>query len=316
MDTTQSEKPPEAQPGRIRKGGPVVSKAHQAPQISQGVPRAAGGGVLDVSGPSIEPFRTDDARTAVGALRLLGGYIMEDKETGDKYLLNEVVMREISGYEEDILASSKWDVTKKFNAILSNCLTRIGDGEGHYIHDRSQMPHIVDNLTQTDRIQMIFYLRMISVEPGPRFTFTANCPGCGEEFEKTVMLDQLKQVVPPDPMLRVYEVIAPGDLRVRCKILLGKDEAELGRAQEDTSNRASLAIKTRVISINNEVPRMPDIKKLTLRQRNYLRDQFEKHEGGIDTTVPGTCTACGRKFSMEVDISQRGFFFPSESPRS
>lgn len=309
MSTGQNQPPEkdEASQGRIRRG-PSVAQPHMVPQT----PGASVSGVLDTSGPSLEPFRTDDARTTVGALRLLGGFIMVDKATADQWLLNEVMMREISGYEEDILASSKWDVERKFSAVLSNCLTRIGDGDGHYIHDRNQMHNVVDNLTQTDRIQMILYLRMISVEVGPRFTFTINCPGCGEEFDKTVQLDELKQVAPPDPMMRVYEVTIPGNILVRCKVLLGKDETELGRAREDTSNRASLAIKTRLISIGGEVPRMPDIKKLTLRQRNYLRSQFEKHEGGIDTTVPGTCPACSRRFSMEVDIGQESFFFPSE----
>ncbi len=294
--------------GRIRRpGGPVVAR-------SAGMQRA----VLESasSSPEIEPFVTSDAKTAVGHLDLLGGYLLEDKATEGQILLNQAFMREISGYEEDILLNTKWEVSRKFNVILSSCLTRIGDGQGHYITDQNKMAHVVDNLTQTDRVQMIFHLRIISTEEGPKYTFLINCPGCGNEFRKTVYLDKLEQLAPPDPRLRLYDVEIPGGIVARCKILLGKDESDLGRAQDDGANIGSVAIKARVLTLNNEVARMSDIKKLSLRKRNFLRDAFEKHEGGIETTVPGSCPACARRFQMEVDISQKGFFFPSEMEKN
>lgn len=54
---------------------------------------------------------------------------------------------------------------------------------------------------------------------------------------------------------------------------------------------------------------------LTLRQRNALRDHAERHVAAfanvLDLKVDIDCPACGGKFDAQLDLGDRGFFFPS-----
>lgn len=59
--------------------------------------------------------------STVGALELPGGYL--DPHT--KELHRTVMVREISGFEEDMLASEQIDGHGKLDALLSACTTRI-----------------------------------------------------------------------------------------------------------------------------------------------------------------------------------------------
>jgi hypothetical protein len=256
------------------------------------------------------PYHTDDAKSSIGELKLIGGHIYDHPEKG-KILLNEVVMNEIGGNEEDILMNTKMDAGRKFRMVLTRCLTRIGDGDGTYITDRNKMHGVVDSLTFADYSKMIIHLRMISVDDGEKYSFTTNCPGCGNEFHKVVDLTKLPITPMIRPMERVYDLDLPNGKRCRCRVMLGIDEEEMTVATDAGRDQLSTFIKIRLQEIDGQPMNMQDIKNLTLRERNYLRSAFEKKEGGVETGVPGSCSGCNRKFEIDIDITQKDFFFPS-----
>ena len=194
MSTTETAKIDE--PNKAEAQKMALAKAIKDAQGRGG----AAGGVLDVGGPpSPQPFITDDAKTAVGEIKLIGGYLYGDPETGDQKLLNIAVVREMTGNEEDIMTNSKMGMARRFQMIISNCLTRIGDGKGTYISDSNKMHGVVDKLTVADRAQILLFLRIISVPNGHKYTFKANCPHCGNDFDQTFDLSDLDKYDMPNP---------------------------------------------------------------------------------------------------------------------
>jgi hypothetical protein len=266
--------------------------------------------VLDTK-PDEEPYRTDDARTSLGELLLVGGFI-DIGGNGEQTLLNRVVLREMSGHEEDMLTNSKIDLSRRFQNILAECMERIGDGKGKWITDKSKMHGIVDGLTIGDRSQMLLHLRIISVYPdGETYTFRVNCGNCGNEIRHTVDLSKCKQEHMPNAMMRVYDETLPSLKTVRCRVMLGRHERIVDEAQQVGQNILSAAIMARVLEINGKPATMASIKDLSTKDRSFLRQKFDDIEGGIETTTMIRCGNCGSRFEGEIDISQRDFFFPS-----
>lgn len=275
-----------------------------------------GGRVLDTS-QEMEPYRTDDAKTAVGAVNLVGGYVETDTQTGEQRLLNVAIMREMNGHDEDMLTNSKIDMSRRFHNVLASCLTRIGDGKGRWITDEKQMSHVVDNLTIGDRSQLLLHLRVISVYPeGETYTFRIQCGNCGAEIRHTVDLSKVKTVPMSNPMKRIYDALLPSGMSVRCRVMLGQHERILDEAQQVGQNILSAAIMARVLEVNGKPISMATVKDMSARDRNFLRQKFDEVEGGVETTTAIRCGSCGARFEGEIDISQRDFFFPSRKSRS
>ena len=289
-----------------RDKGPSMGMA-QAP--NEALPFGEGG-VLDKSQDQ-RPYETDDAKSSYGALSLIGGYLHKPTPADKPVLLNRVIMREMSGKEEDMLSSEKIEVFLRFSHILSSCLVKIFNDEGVSVESPIMMPDVVDNLTISDRMQMLLYLRMISIDKGHLFTFRANCPKCGSEFRKSVDLRELQQKQMANPSERLYNILLPNGKTANCRILLGKHEREMNKVSESDSFQFSLQIKVRLQEIDGRPANLQDIQNMSLRDRNVLRRAFEEHEGGIDMAVAHRCTSCNVKSKIDVDIGQTDFFFPS-----
>jgi len=283
-----------------------VAAKQQMPQNAQ-----MASSVLDVN-PEEEPYRTDDAKTSLGEISLVGGYIDIDPSTGEQRLLNRAVMREMGGHEEDMLANSKVEISRRLNNILAECLTRIGDAKGKWITDPEKMYGIVDGLTIGDRTQLLLHLRIISVYPdGEKYTFRINCGNCNNEIRHTVDLTKVKVVPMPKPTERVYDDTLPSMKTVRCRVMLGRHEQIVDEAQQLGQNQPSATIIARVLEINGKPASMASVKDLVKKDRDYLRQKFDEVEGGVETTTMIRCGKCGAGFEGEIDIAQRDFFYPS-----
>jgi phage FluMu protein gp41 len=268
-------------------------------------------GVLDTS-PVQEPYIVDDAKTSLGELRLVGGHIYNDPADGTRKLLDRVVMREMSGHEEDMLTDEKADLSNRLKNILASCLERIGDGKGTWITDKGKMHGIVDQLTVGDTTQMILHLRKISVYPdGEHYTFKVNCPSCKNEMRHTEDLSELKVVYMKDPMTRIYDATTPSGKVARCRVMTSEHESVVDTARQSGRNILSAIIMARVIEINGKPATMNSIKSLSAKDRNFLRQKFDEVEGGVETDVIIQCMSCGAKSEAELDIAQKDFFFPS-----
>lgn len=221
-------------------------------------------------------------------------------------LHTEIHLREMTGREEDILASQKLTPQKKINAVVTNCLERIGT-----ITDKSQFAGIVPQLPTGDRVFLLLALRRTSL--GDDFPVEDTCPACNTKSSYVLNLGDLETRKLPDPLKRVFDDVLPSGKKVRYRLGLGADEERLARVPDDEKPSVSLLVRLELL--DGKVPSLPEIKALAWRDRQALRAMLEEQDGGVDTSLELTCPACGHEFERELDLGQQGFFFPDRVQR-
>ncbi len=218
-------------------------------------------------------------------------------------LHTSVEVREMTGDEEEILAAKHMPIMKKLNTILARCTTAIGS-----IRDPDAMFEVVQDLTQGDRVFLLFAIRRVSL--GNDFPLEAECPKCEAKSRLTVDLSDLEIRKMEDPKLRTYEITLPRDRKVAMKVLTGRGEEAISKASTAGKDVISTAIMARIDAINGLKPSITDLKSLSLRDRNQIRDVWQDKEGGIDTAVEIQCHKCEYDYETDVDMASTGFFNP------
>jgi hypothetical protein len=241
-----------------------------------------------------------DPKSSKGVYTLPTGYL---DEAGKLHSVAEV--REMTGEEEDLLASRNTDPVHKINTIMARCVTRIGE-----VTDPGQISSAVLDLPVGDRMFLLFAIRQVTL--GDEYPFTTTCPEekCGKSAVYTVLVSSIDVKNAPDPAKRLFEGILPRSKKTfTYKMLTGRDEASV--AAENSKDALSIAMKRRIVSIDGKEATLEAIKAIGLADRGYIRACFEKIDGGIDTSMDMVCKFCDHSFKTDLDISQAGFFFPS-----
>lgn len=258
------------------------------------------GKVLDgQDAPVVQPL-VDTAKSSVGSYELPTGYI-----DGDGVLHKEVVVREITGEEEDILSSRKMPMYVRMNKVIENCVLSIGS----YKQGVPEWSKIIKDLIVTDRLFLLIKIRIVTL--GELFSFKAKCPNesCGKYSSQTTSLDEFEIKGLKDPMLRSWKGKLPkSGYSYTARIQTGADEEKLAKVS-GSEDLLSLAMLARLIELNGESPvALAAVKKLGSMDRQFLRGDFDIHEGEIDNTVQITCPHCSNEFSDEVSIASPSFF--------
>ena len=228
---------------------------------------------------------------------------------GEGNLHTFAVVNEMTGEEEEILGSRNMPVTKKINKILGRLVESIGDINGMNVE------RVIPDLTQGDRVFLLLAIRRATL--GDEMPFETKCPSCEASNRLTVDLSELETKKMPDPRVRTYDVTLPkSQKKVRMKVLVGRGEDAISKASSRGKDLITTAIFCRVEAIDDQPPTMKDLKKLSLADRNFLRNAWEDHEGGVETDIEVECPACYHDYTTELDISQQGFFNPSAALRS
>jgi len=242
-------------------------------------------------------------KSVVGTFELPCGYI--DPATME--LVTEVPLREITGYEEDMLASENIPSAQKISSLLSGCVTRIGTEDNSGI-----ISGILQDLTVGDRVFLVFSIRRVTL--GDELPVREKCPSCGVTTLFMVDLDEELQAKPmPDPMKRVYDVTLPSGTSARFRVSTGVDEAnmsKLRRRQKHKSDALSQSILMRLELLRDEKPTLKMVKSLGMRDRHFLRDKFQEVEGGVNTTLELVCPSCQHDWEKDLDLKASSFFFP------
>lgn len=239
------------------------------------------------------------AKSSVDAFELPCGHLDSDGN-----LHTSVMVREMTGEDEEVLAARNMPTSKKLNKILSRCTESIGSFRGPPINN------IVLDLTQGDRIYLLMAIRRASL--GNDMPFQTSCPKCKEEARFILDLGDLETKKPKDPKVRVYPLTLPKTgKKVQMRVLTGRGEEAISKAATKGVDIISTAILARMDSINDKPATIDDLKELPLADRNFLKDSWEDYEGGIDTEIQVDCPSCGHAYETELDISQQGFFNPS-----
>lgn len=239
-----------------------------------------------------------EPRTPIGIFELPCGYISPSGE-----LVTEVKVREITGVEEDLLASSNISAGRKVTQLIGNCLESVGS-----ITDKPELIKIARDLVMGDRVFLMISIRRVTL--GDLFPFEDECTLCNTKNLFSVNLSELKSKRMTDPMKRVFDVALPSGKAARYHVMCGRDEETSSKAVQG-ADRMSIGIFVRLDRLDNAPPDMNAVKNLGMRDRNFLREQFEEIEGGIETNIELTCPACGEDFETELNVGQSGFFFPT-----
>jgi len=251
-----------------------------------------------------------DAGPGVLSIELPCGHIDEDDN-----LYRTIVVKEMTGHEEDILMG-KGSILSRLNAIISNCTVRLGS-----IEDRATISGAVEKMTAADRLAVMIAIRRVSL--GDFFDVKVQCPNpkCKAILHPSVDLSEVEIMSMPDPMVRQREDTVSTGTTVKWHVMSAEDEGWLTSMKKGKWDELSLAMLTRIESINGEpldrskktVRRAVKIlKALSMRDRIEIRSLFEKNEGSVDTDVEFVCPDCEHEWTADMEIGQASFFFPSE----
>jgi hypothetical protein len=244
-----------------------------------------------------------EPKSSFGAVELPCGIVLPDGQ-----LVRQATVREITGVEEDMLASNKVPAHKKLGALVSNCITAIGP-----VQDRASINALAPKLLVGDRVALLLAIRRVSL--GDVYPFRDQCPDCGHKGLFDINLGSMETKQMPDPSKRSYKVTTPRGTEVTFHPMDGHGEEKLAALSKE-EDRISLALLARIDLINGEPPTLKRVKELGMIERQFLREAYEDVEGGVDTEIQIDCPNCGSEFSRELDISQPGFFFPSATRKA
>lgn len=239
------------------------------------------------------------------AVELPCGYIQGEE------IHTTAVVREMRGYEEDILASSG-SIIARLNAVVGNCLVQLGG-----ISDRATLQKAAADLTGHDRMVVLLAIRRVSL--GDFYDCNVTCPNCRVEQHVTLDLKQIDVVPMPNRMLRDRTDTLPSGKEVKWHVIRATDEEWLTAQKSKKNDRLTLGLLSRVDSVGDvEIDRNRDyrkavdaLKSLSTKDRTFMRELFEREEGSIDTKVEFDCDECNHTWQGHMDVGQSSFFFPS-----
>lgn len=244
----------------------------------------------------------DSATSAHGAYELPTGYL-----DADGVLHTTLHVREMTGDEEDVLASKRMQAHAKIQRILEACVTQIGTvtREGN-----SDWSKILRDLTATDRLFAVIKIRETTL--GSAYTFKSKCPACNDVHEQAVSLSDFRLKPPKDPRVRTWTGKLPkSGMAYVAKVQTGADEAKLAKI-EDSKDLMSLGMMARVVSLGGKQPvTLGMVKALSLADRAHLRKDFDEHEADVENKADVECPECGNEYQTRIEVGDAGFFFPS-----
>jgi len=269
-------------------------------------------------------------------LPLIGGVVKDGK------LYTKVEMREMTGVEEDILADARkaqdgsGDLLKSTSArmteVMSRCTVRLLDDDGEPALERPEevgeapryFEEMWDNAYVGDRGLATVFLRRLSL--GDKYVFGMTCGKCKHHMPRcSVDLSKLetrpffpnedKEFDRTTPLINGGGSFdTPKKQRVKYKFLKGKDEEGMQKLAEERKDALVTAlIFSQIEAINGEPVKWGDLKKLSSRERAFIRDKMDQITGGLDLTIEVTCDKCGFDSKERMNVGDKSFFFPSET---
>lgn len=261
-----------------------------------------------------------DPKSPIGTFDLPAGVLVKDSQ-GKARLLDRIRMREITGREEDIIASEKMGFTARMISVVAGCTEALIDKDGNELDDEKKVARMARRLTIADLMACLFYARILSV--GTEFKQSVVCPyhlcdaGGGKPYSWTArfnLLDDfpvLKCKVDPTNEVHEYTSSKRGTV-VTWSLMTGEARMKF-ESNPTTNERATAALMMRVRTVNGEPATKEVLQSLGMMDRREIRDYMIEQEGGIDTTFDAECKNCGHEFKAELEMRGFNFFVPSET---
>jgi len=230
-------------------------------------------------------------------------------------LHDHVVIREMDGYDDDMMGNDDLPIGERVSNVLAACITKLGD-----ITDKDTIKRAVSDdlqgglpITEQDRIAAMIFLRRTSM--GDMLKFQRTCPRCGESAKnRSLDLRTIKIEKSPHPEKRRVKVKLPGcGQEAVLKVLTAKGSIEIGRLRPTTKDLKSLALLARIEMLGGKKidPRtdLEAVKALPQRDRVFMRQLQNQMEASVDTDIEVKCKnpICGGVWTFPLDVGQ-GFF--------
>jgi len=252
-------------------------------------------------------------RPAVGHYELPCGWIAEDGT-----LHKDIIVREMTGVEEELLAG-RGEPLFRMNKVMANCLQQIGPKD-----DSSGNVKIVNDLTVIDRYFLLVALRRSSM--GDDYTVESACPQCSVRDKFTVDLSTLGAVEMENPSERIHTGTTPSGMDYTFHVMTGNDEVWLAKAKSKLKGEGMLTLNMlcRVDEISGQrverdvnkrrefMQSVAFMGRLGMRDRMSIRNRIQVAEGDLDMSLEFECKSCGNPWKASLDVTDPGFFFPSE----
>lgn len=248
-----------------------------------------------------QPF--EDAKSSYNTFELPTGYL----DTNTQELIKTVVLKEMTGEEEDLLANPKINAFFKMNKLMQNCTESIGQ-----YTDKEKVADILKSLVANDRHFIIYKIRQITF--GDNYKFQVECPECKKSQVGVVKISSIEIPSLKDPKKRLYTGILPKSGMEYCwKVIDGKAE-DISKGLNPNASKESMfsiMLLQRVQSLGGSKVDLKTLKKLSSVDRSHLRNEIIETEGRVDDNIDMECKFCGTEFDVEADIAKQEFFFPN-----
>ena len=256
-----------------------------------------------------------DAKTTTINFDFPRGYLLEDTE--GVHVLNKAQMREMTGYEEDILADDKSSITQRMHDVVGNCLISLSDEKGHSIVDPNVLKTIPLNLLMSDIVVATFRLREVTV--GSEYRQKVACPNCIDDDDKPnawtaiLNLSDFKSIPASGDLTKaVREFETKRGNKITWEMLSGAGELAYENMKK-SKERATAVLMARIRTINGQPATKDAVKRLPMLERQEIRKEFDV-EGGIETSFDSVCKRCKQEFKTELEMGGSSFFSRLATP--
>ncbi|WAM28309.1 T4 family baseplate hub assembly chaperone [Myxococcus sp. NMCA1] len=230
--------------------------------------------------------------------RIRGMRVREERVLADRKLAK-------SGGQVDELLSACWEEMQEAGPYA------FADGKVDW-----------SRVLQGDRFYALLQVRILTY--GPEYAFAVPCQNaaCRSRIDWELDLTQLPVRALSDASRAAFmagnrfETALPdAGTRVRFKLLTGEDERRLPQLQRAAPEKLlSSVLAYRVLDVDGVDARDKRrfLEDLSLRDADFLVDEFDRVDCGVDTTLEVECPECFMRQEVELPFD-RGFFLPGQA---
>lgn len=258
------------------------------------------------SKPTNVKDKLEKVRASETALDPITQNTIAGEETIDDMALpsgGSVTVREMTGYEEDILTNRKHARSRKsMDLVMQACIESL-NGKAKVTEND------VLDLWSGDRMFILYMIRKLSY--GAKFNLPITCPECRETTRVQGDMDKDLSVINyPDGAKDIFEFTMPksGD-KIIFKHMDGHQERRVMK-MENPSMTDLLGMQ--IASVNGQSLARPMMLKWSAGDRTALRDEMARVAGGIDLAEELYCGRCGAPIPARLETLQ-GFLLPTRS---
>ena len=223
--------------------------------------------------------------------------------------ITEVEIRDLNGFDEDLLRSKKFlKDGGVVNRLLKRCITSIG-GETN----TEAIAKLYSSMPLADVAFLLVALRQNSL--GDKYTFEFECPnkGCEKPSKQSILLSSLLIDQQPEECFGKTEFTSSIDgVTVVFRNLLTEDGDRLESVkQQYRDEQGTRELLLQIVSVDGKRPTPKDLKEWSWGFRNKVRNAMDAVAGGIDLDLSIACPHCDRVFKDKMPVDMRDFFFPA-----